>query len=187
MEYKGNPLEWSAGWVEDFVLHYRLCPFAHQPVSKGLVRWVLFTGDDLRALADVFLTECALLEQVSPAGTETTLIVLESALQDFEDYLDYTAFLEEMIETAGYEDLVQLATFHPAYRFEGESAEDPSQYTNRSPFPMIHLLRVEQVAKAVDNYADIEEVPQRNIRVLREEGADRLNERLRMIEKRYTK
>ncbi len=185
MVNNGNTLRWSAGWVEDFVLHYKLCPFAHQPVSKGLVRWVLFTGDDLRALADVFLAECALLGELSPAETETTLIVLESALQDFEDYLDYTAFLEEMLEAAGYEDLVQLATFHPAYRFEGEAAGDPSQYTNRSPFPMIHLLRVEQVARAVDSFPDIEGVPQRNIRVLREEGAGALDERLRMIEKRY--
>ena len=118
----------------------------------------------LHALVD----ECRRLD-AEPA-IETTLMILPDGMSDFEDYLDLLNVAEALLEAEGYAGIYQLASFHPEYVFAGAPAEDPANYTNRSPWPMWHLLRETSVEAAVAAYPDPESIPERNVDALREAG-----------------
>ena len=124
---------------------------------------------DLNACLQVFLNECELLD--TNPEIETTIIILPIGFDEFEDYLDLVECTEEILEENGYEGTYQVATFHPNYCFEGEEADDASNFTNRSPYPMLHILRDESVERALERYPDAEGIPQRNIDFARTKGS----------------
>lgn len=162
-----NYLHITRQWLEGFVIALNLCPFAAVPFRKEQIRYVLADTASEVELMQTFLTESERLLHSEPQETETTLIVHPNVLQDFLDYNDFLGLLDELLEETGLRGVLQVASFHPAYQFEGVSVEDPANYTNRSPFPMLHLLREESVARAVDQFPDPERIPERNIQRLR--------------------
>ena len=161
------PTEQIRAWVEDFVVRLGLCPFAAAPLRKGEVK---FIACDLESAEDVFYW---ILEQVHtfvrqpPAEVATTLLIFPRALRDFTDFLGLVEELEDVLAQSEADALVQLAHFHPTYRFAGLIAEDPANKTNRSPHPVLQLLRVEGVAEAVAAYPRVDKIPERNISLLR--------------------
>lgn len=156
-------------WILDVVIGCNFCPFAAKEVKQGTVRYHVEEDDDLNACLQVFLNECELLD--ANPEIETTIIILPIGFDEFEDYLDLVEAAEEILEENGYEGTYQVASFHPHYCFEGEDPEDASNFTNRSPYPMLHILREESVERALERYPDAEGIPQRNIDFARTKGS----------------
>lgn len=162
-----NPLEATQQWVEQFVIGLNLCPFAGVPAAQGRIRYVLSEARDIDVLYLDLLKEMAYLVEVEPEVVETTVLVHPYVLQDFEQYLDFLEIVDEAIEEADLDGILQVASFHPQYQFEGPPADDPSHRTNRSPFPMLHILREASVTAALDHYPDPDQIPERNIQKMR--------------------
>ncbi len=160
----------SLDWVRRFVIGLNLCPFAARVVDNGQLGWEVSTA---RKAEDVYRDFLACLEGfVIVEQPETLLFVVPNALQDFDDYLDLLDRCEWAIDEADLAEQVQLASFHPDYRFDGVESEDPANHSNRSPFPMIHLLRHDSVTRATASHPDPEGIPERNCRLLREMGEE---------------
>ena len=155
-------------WVREFVVGYSLCPFAAQPLREGRVRFTTCEEADPEAITRQFLSEVLLLSEHDAETLETSLIVYSKAWKDFEEFLAFIDLCEELLVAAEADELVQLAHFHPDYRFAGVAADDPGNLTNRSPYSCLQLIRVASVAQARNQYADIEKIPERNVALMRE-------------------
>ncbi|MDY6798783.1 MAG: DUF1415 domain-containing protein [Pseudomonadota bacterium] len=161
-------------WVERVVVGLSLCPFARKELEADRVRFVETDADSEEALLQALHAELQHLED-SPE-TETTLLILPAALRDFDDYLNFLAMAEDLLDYLGLEGVYQIASFHPRYRFEGTGPEDTENYTNRSPWPMLHLLREDSLAQAIDRHPDVEGIPGRNIELMNRMSVARLRE-----------
>ena len=114
------------------------------------------------------------LRQSDPEVVETTVLIHPYVLQDFYDYNDFLGVVDELIESGGYAGEFQVASLHPDYQFAGTQPGDAENYTNRSPYPILHLLREELLARAISSYARPDKIPERNIRVMNELGAAKM-------------
>jgi hypothetical protein len=157
-------------WLERAVIGLNLCPFAAAPWRRGLVRIV---ASDAETFEDAVQDACDEVEWLlgaaedGAAGLSTTLIAYTRALGGFEEFLEAAGALEEVLRQEGLEGVLQVASFHPDYRFEGVEAEDPGNWTNRAPYPILHLLREDEVAEAIARHPDIHKIPQTNIEKMR--------------------
>jgi uncharacterized protein len=152
-------------WVESVVIGLHLCPFARAALPATRV---IAVPPGARAL-DVVLDEAAHLD--TERVTATTLVVVPEGLADFEDYLDALAEIEGLLSAAGYDGILQIASFHPDYVFADAEPDDPANGTNRSPWPVFHLLREADVSAAVDRHPDPAGIPARNQELLRRRAA----------------
>ena len=153
-------------WLEVFVVGLDLCPFARPGLTGDSLRSCIsevVTPEDLRL---VFLQELDLLQNTPEQEIATTLLVCPACLADFDDYLEFLDDAQALVLAAGLEGLVQLASFHPNYQFEGESPEAPGNFSNRSPYPIIHLLRENMLTRVLAEFPDPERIPERNIETL---------------------
>ena len=167
-----SPEELTRIWVERLVVGENLCPFA-SPVMDGL-KIEVSRAESENELTHGFLR---LLNEVQMADSErlpTALFVAENAMQDFPDYLDWLSLCEQLVEEAGLDGTIQLAGFHPHYEFDGEAPDDVSHFTNRSPFPMVHLIRESDISNALRNVSRPQAIPERNQRHMRRLGKDGL-------------
>ena len=155
-------------WFEQWVLGFGLCPFAHKPHRDQLIRIKVIDFKDEDLLTEAILLECKRLLVTTSLELETTLIVINHWLDDFMAYWDYTAHVESMMHRYNYEGIIQLATFHPRYIFANESDTDSSLFTNRSPFPVFHLLREDSLSNAIDTFPKVDAIPSRNINYMRQ-------------------
>jgi len=171
----------TKNWVEHWVLAHQLCPFAKKPFQLEQIRYVAVLTDDWRVLLNHLVEELAFLKNTAPEVVETTLIAHPNVLTDFEQYLDFLEQAEEVIEALDLEGVFQLASFHPDYQFAGTKPDDASNYTNRSPFPLLHLLREDRLEEALEHYPDADQIPERNIQHMESLGTDRLKQELNEI------
>lgn len=161
-------------WVETLVVGLNLCPFAAPVVRNDTIRYhvsAATTEDDL--LRD-FLQQLSDLVATPQEELSTTLVITPWLLQDLEAFLDLVADAEALLERAGVEDLFQIASFHPGYLFAGVDEDDISHWTNRAPYPTLHLIRQDEMSRALANYADPDQIPERNIARLKELGREGL-------------
>jgi hypothetical protein len=157
-------------WLTRAVIGLNLCPFAKSVYVHDQIRYVVsHAGDASEALAQV-RSEMLHLAQVDPGKIETTLVIVPNALGDFLDYNDALNAAEKLLKSLRLRGILQIASFHPAYQFEGTDADDIENYTNRSPYPIFHLLREESVERAVDAFPDTAAIYERNQQCLREMG-----------------
>ena len=159
-------------WLEKAVIGLNLCPFAEAVHAGNRIRYVLsdaLTPEDL--LADLVL-ELRTLVAANPAEVETTLLIHPHVLDDFLDYNDFLDIADAAVEDLGLTGTIQVASFHPQYRFAGAEPDAIENYSNRSPYPMLHLLREESVERAVAAFADDQQFTDRNIETLRRIGHD---------------
>jgi hypothetical protein len=170
-------------WLRDFVVALDLCPFARFPLEAGKIIFTVSVAQDTERLTEDLLEAIKTLEQ--RPEIETTLLIHPSVLTEFDAYLDYVAAAEASMAHLGYEGIFQIASFHPDYCFDGEAEDDAANFTNRSPYPMLHLLREASLTQVIDARPDITEVPQRNIRRLRELGLKGLNAYLSGIAEQF--
>jgi len=151
-------------WLEQVVIGLNLCPFAARPVRGGQLRIVVSEArSDLDLLTDLQL-ELTRLDETPAAQLETTLIVVPQMLEDFLDYNDFLEQVDGLLEQFEWDGLYQVASFHPRYQFEGTRPGDAENLTNRSPYPLLHLLREDSVEAAIASHPDIDRVPEDNIR-----------------------
>ncbi|MCB1686186.1 MAG: DUF1415 domain-containing protein [Pseudomonadales bacterium] len=159
-------------WVRSFVIDMNLCPFARRELDAQRVRFVVTGASDVGGLLTVLAAELALLDH--EPGVETTLLIHPGALADFLDYNDFLADADELLRSLDREGVYQIASFHPHYQFHGTLPEDAENYTNRSPYPMLHLLREDSVERAIAGYPEVEQIPSRNTDYLNRLGREQL-------------
>lgn len=176
-------IQQTKNWVEEIVIALNLCPFASLPFQNDAVEYTVNTGDSteqhLQQLADCF----ARLEARSSnsAEIETSLLIYPDAYQTFDNYLDLLDIANQLLEDLHYTGIYQLASFHPDYRFAGSLENDASNFTNRSPHPMLHVIRESSLEKAISHYPNIEQVPENNIKKLRAIGYREMQKKLKNI------
>ena len=164
-------------WIELFVVDLNLCPFARPVVSTDALRIVACESASPEVTATLLITELDLLSQSSESDIATSVLVFTEGLENFDDYLGFLDDTQTVLEQMGLEGEVQLASFHPDYRFEGEPIDAVSHFTNRAPYPLIHMLRETMVTTALEDYPNPERIPERNIQTLERlglEGIERL-------------
>ncbi len=159
-------------WVRQIVVGLNLCPFANTVVKSGEL--VLFTEHQsgFEPVLNSFNQQCELLRDASEQAT--TLFILPNGFSDFDVYLDLLGVAEALLADVGFEGVLQIASFHPHYQFEGSTEDDMANYTNRSPYPMLHLLKEAAVEQAIDKHPDTQAIPGRNIELLRSMSLDKL-------------
>lgn len=161
-------------WLEGAVLGLKLCPFAARPYADGQVRLVISEAASPEAVLEALQRELQHLDR-TPA-VETTLLVTPHALADFLDYNDFLDPVDALLAEHGGGGVYQVASFHPRYQFAGTLPEDPENYSNRAPYPILHVLREDSLERALAAYPDAEAIPDRNIDTLNRLGADRLRQ-----------
>ena len=160
----------TRAWLEKAVIGLDLCPFAKAVHLKDQIRYAVSSASTPEELLADLLTELRLLAASDPEEIETTLLIHPEALTDFLDYNDFLAVAEAAVADLGLEGVLQVASFHPRYQFDGTSPDDIGNYTNRSPYPTLHLLREESVERAVAAFPDAAEIYEKNILTLRQLG-----------------
>ena len=163
-------------WVADVVIGLNFCPFAKPVVESGAVSFSVVNEQTLEVCLQAVCDELSRCH--NDDSIETSLLIYPVGFESFDDYLELAAIADELLVDEGYEGVFQLATFHPDYCFEGQVYDDAANYTNRSPYPMLHVLRETSVEKALENIADPEKIPNRNIAFAREKGTDALSDML---------
>ena len=162
----------TRAWLEHAVVGLNLCPFARAVVAKGQVRFVVTAATNEAELRNSLRAELALLAGAEPAEVDTTLLICPRALPDFEDYNDFLDEADALLSDMDLEGVIQVASFHPDYRFADIEADDVSNATSRSPWPMLHLLREDSVERAVAAFGDTDAIVEANLRTLRALGRD---------------
>ncbi|GAC33557.1 DUF1415 domain-containing protein [Paraglaciecola polaris] len=155
-------------WLSDIIIGHNFCPFAKREFERESIAYTVSRAVTLKNATDQLLTELHTLEQNSQI--ETSLLIFSTGFSDFDDYLDLVAMSQALIEGGGYAGQFQLASFHPDYCFEGEAPDDLSNYTNRAPLPILHVLRESSLDRVMRTYPDPENIPLRNIDKARQLG-----------------
>lgn len=161
-----------AHWVATCVVGLNLCPFAKREVVKQRVRYVVSQDTNEQALLVSLQAELDYL--TAHPEVETTLLITIGLLQDFYDYNDFLDQADYLLQVLDLEGVYQIASFHPDYQFGGTLAADVENYTNRSPYPVLHLLREESLEQAIADYPDVEQIPERNIALMQQLGVEQL-------------
>jgi uncharacterized protein len=172
---KAAILEATDRWISSIVIGLNLCPFAGRVHQGNLIRCVVSDAVDSEALRADLADELKLLATSPIESIETTLLVHPGVLQGFDDYCDFLIEAQRLVNSRGYRGVVQIAGFHPAYRFENTEPDAIENCTNRSPYPMLHLLREESISKVAGNPDELLEIPKRNAQTLRRLGRDKLS------------
>ena len=169
--HDADPIAATRRWLERAVIGLNLCPFAKAVHVKDQVRYVLSEATTADALLQELAEELAWLAETDPGVVDTTLLVHPHVLQDFGDYNDFLDQADAAVDALGLEGEIQVASFHPDYRFAGTDPDDPGNLTNRSPYPMLHLLREASIDRAVAAYPDPDVIVDRNIATMERLGA----------------
>jgi len=155
-------------WINDVIVGSNFCPFAANVIKQQAVHYEVDTRVFSTFSTDSFLSE---LDRLDNNDTiETTFLIYPNSFESFDDYLNMVALAEEFLESNDYDGIYQLASFHPLYQFANSPLNDAANYTNRSVYPMLHLLREASIDKALEHYKNPEEIPNRNINFAREKG-----------------
>lgn len=171
----------TRAWLADFVVGLNLCPFARPVFESSALRVAVCDRRESPDLVRAFLMELDLLQSRPEEEIATTLLVFSGALASFDDYLDFLAQAQDLLEQAGLEGLLQLASFHPDYLFEGEDPATTGHYSNRSPWPTIHFIREDMLSRVLGEFPDPEAIPARNMQTLADIGVDELRRRVRLL------
>ena len=162
----------TRAWVERAVIGLNLCPFAKAPQVKGQVRYILSEATEPAVLLACLIDELKRLADAPEMSVETTLLIHPKVLSDFADFNDFLGDIEAAVERLGFEGLIQVASFHPQYRFAGSRPDDLGNATTRSPYPTLHLLREASIARAVAAFPDAAAIFEVNIETIRRLGAE---------------
>jgi hypothetical protein len=157
-------------WLEKAVIGLNLCPFAKAVHIKNQIRYVVTDAATDEELMEVLMDELELLAEASPEKIDTTLIIHPQVLNDFEDYNDFLDVADGALEEMDLDGILQVASFHPDYQFADTDKNDIGNYTNRSPYPTLHLLREESVDRAVEAFPEAEDIFEKNIETMEKLG-----------------
>ena len=165
-------------WLERAVIGLNLCPFAKSVYVKEQVRYVVSNATTPEQLLETLMDELQRLSDTSPEQIDTTLLIHPFVLNDFEDYNEFLDVADVAVEDMQLDGELQVASFHPDYQFADSDANDIANYTNRAPYPILHLLREDSIARAVDAFPEAEQIFEKNIATMEKlghEGWDKLD------------
>lgn len=158
----------TQNWIRQVVIGCNFCPFAKRELLRGSIHYEVVRAVGLENCLAAVVAECRRLDENE--AIETTFLLFAEDFSDFDSFLSLIAAADEMLAEKDYEGIYQIASFHPDYCFADAPPDDPANFTNRSISPMLHLLREEQVSRAVDSYPDAEKIPERNMKFARKKG-----------------
>ena len=165
-------------WLERAVIGLNLCPFAKSVYVKEQVRYVVSNATTPEALLETLMDELQHLSDTDPEQVDTTLLIHPFVLNAFEDYNEFLDVADAAVEDMQLEGELQVASFHPQYQFADTDVNDISNYTNRAPYPILHLLREESIDRAVEAFPEAETIFEKNIETMEQlghEGWDKLD------------
>ena len=157
-------------WIEKAVIGLNLCPFAKSVYVKNQVRIVVSDARHIDAFLEDLDRELDYLAEVDPEETDTTLLIHPTLFPDFLDFNDVHQIADEAVVEHELDGVIQIASFHPEYQFEGTEPDDITNYTNRAPFPTLHLIREDSLDKAVEAFPEAETIYERNIETMKKLG-----------------
>ena len=175
-------IEATRRWISSFVIGLNLCPFARRVFEAGLVRYAVTDAADEAALLDALARELDALAQAPISDVETTLLIHPRALADYLDYNDFLGEAERLLEERCHRGVIQIASFHPAYQFAGTRPDALENYTNRSPHPMLHLLREQSITAVAGDPDALLEIPRSNVETLERLGRRKVLQMLAAVQ-----
>lgn len=167
-------IQQTRNWIRSFIVKFNICPFAKKELNRGSLRLQLARPEKIEQGLEELIMELALLDKQT--SIETTLLIYPDLFRDFFHYLDFVNLAEHLLIESGYEGIYQLASFHPEYCFADVDFDDVSNYTNRSPYPMIHILREDSVEKAIAYYGNTDKIPEKNIATMHQLGKEAIEQ-----------
>jgi len=162
----------TRGWLERAVIGLNLCPFAKAVHVKGQIRYVISQAQTDDALLDDLERELKFLSEAVPEDVDTTLLITPDVLTDFADFTDFLDLVEVVLRTHGYAGVLQVASFHPDYVFADAEPDDVANFTNRAPYPTLHLIREASLARATSAFPDAADIYERNIETMSTLGVE---------------
>ncbi len=163
-------VEATQRWIANVVIGLNLCPFARRVFDGLLIRYTVTDATDAESLRAALAVELRTLADAPIEQVETAFLIHPFALGEFLDYNDFVVEIESLIAELGLESVIQIASFHPGYQFTGTRPDDVENYTNRSPFPMLHLLREDSISAVNNDPEALQNIPRRNMETLRRLG-----------------
>ena len=157
-------------WLEKAVIGLNLCPFAKGVHIKDQIRYFVSHATTPEELIKDLVAELEVLAEANPDKIDTTLLIHPFVMQDFLDYNDFLEVADATLEELDLDGILQVASFHPQYQFEDAAPDDIDNYTNRSPFPTLHLLREDSIDKAIEAFPEAEQIYEKNMQTLRALG-----------------
>jgi len=158
----------TINWVRDIIVKYNICPFAKKELERQAIHYVVADGTDLAELLKQLNTEFIRLD--TNPDIATTLLVIPDLSPNFDDFLDLIDYANDLLEMQNYEGTYQLAHMHPKYCFNDAVMQDPANFTNRSPYPILHIIREDAMARVLKIFPNPEQIPDRNMSLLRQKG-----------------
>ena len=172
MTTEAQAIAGTQAWVEKAVIGLNLCPFAKAVVTKKQVRYVVCMDSEPEHVLKMLQEEMQLLINTDAAVLDTTLLIAPHLLPDFLEFNEFLFDCDSVLVSMELEGVLQIADFHPRYQFAGTQADDISNFTNRAPYPTLHLLREESIDKAVEAFPDASLIYERNMQVLEDLGRE---------------
>ena len=160
----------TENWVKQVIMKYNICPFARREVERASIRYAVIDESRMQDVLQALIDECVYLDEHT--NIETTLFILPRGFEGFYLYLDLVDIANDLLIEQGYEGEYQLASFHPDYCFEDEVQDSAANYTNRSPYPTLHIIREASMELALATYDEPETIPERNIAFAERKGSE---------------
>ena len=165
-----NPIKETQDWLIKAVIGLNLCPFAKSVHIKEQIRYVVSEARSVEALLEELARELEYLAEVSPNKTDTTLLIHPYVLQDFLEYNDFLDLADNLLEELKLDGELQIASFHPDYQFADTEFDDITNFTNRAPYPTLHLIREDSIDKAVEAFPEAETIYETNMATMKKLG-----------------
>jgi len=178
---KRNAIKETRQWLIDIVVGLNFCPFAAKVVEGDAIHFQADSFSSIEESLSLLIEQCEYLDEHKEI--ETSFILYTQQLKMFDDYLDFLDLANQLLEAQGYEGVYQLASFHPQYRFDNTNEGDAENYTNISPYPMLHLLREASLEKMLTSFTEPEKIPLQNVTTAKVKGVDFFIQYLKNIKK----
>jgi len=172
-------------WLNDIVIGLNICPFAKKEFVNNTIHYHLSKTEQVKTALHEFIEQCQYLQNHDEL--ETTLIIYGEGFRGFDRYLDLVDYANDLLVNSGFEGIFQVASMHPEYCFDGEDYDDASNFTNRSPYPIIHIIRETSMSRVLSVYNEPEKIPENNIKLTQEKGANFFQQVLTRIHKSHNK
>ena len=166
---EANEVLATKAWLDEIIIGLNICPFAKKEFVNNTIHYYLSKTEQVKTALHEFIEQCQYLQ--AHDELETTLIVYDSGFRTFERYLDLVDYANDLLVDSGFEGVFQIASMHPEYCFDGEDYDDASNFTNRSPYPMLHIIREESMSRVLSVYNEPEKIPENNIKLAHEKGS----------------
>lgn len=172
-------------WLEDIIIGLNICPFAKKEFVNNTIHYHFSKTEQVKTALHEFIEQCRYLQ--AHDELETTLIVYGSGFRGFERYLDLIDYANDLLVDSGFEGIFQIASMHPEYCFDGEDYDDASNFTNRSPYPILHIIREASMSRVLSVYNEPEKIPENNIKLAHEKGANFFQQVLTRIHEKHNR